>query len=319
MHRTIAFILAILAISACSGYLSVNENQGDQAHTLALQGGGYLSEPGFNEISPFLFRDKMGQNPVLFYSSDRDGDYDIYLARMSSDGVFESRQILSNTIENEIFPQVFYSDTNLYLTCLVSNAGSMQFYTWELDPQTLSILAQTQTVEVPIDVGGLGLVHYPDRSNPGTILLFKGTNYLEEYLFNGGWWGVDSASVGSYTFDHPVYSGAIIYDNIFQDEAVFSLMETRQGGTTSLFVDLHATLISQGSDYSNSYAPGPWQSDFKDSHPYVDFFGADTQVYFSSIRGTVDYDLYRYNVQTFKQVVQEYPLENLIALLLSGE
>ncbi len=302
---------------SCSGYFNQGDVTGDQlADTLAIEGGGgYLSGPS-NEISPYLYRDMNKQNPALFFSSDRDGDYDIYYAPMNGNGKFQELKKLSESIINltnqELYPQVYYAYdynySNILLLSFVRIVGGSNFIcTYQTDTE-FSVFISNSFFYQYWPVSSLFVVndyYYPtlwvvddyssDIKTYGWSpfyerIYYEATNYLTSplpglqsiYYFNDG---------------NNAYSGDV------------NLMEFNADYRSQLYISYYFTRTNPPGQISQLYPVREYTSSYNDRWPYVDV-PDNAKVYFASDRGeNGDYDLFRYNSYSLSNVLPVNPFE----------
>ncbi len=317
--KKIFVIWLLWGVSSCSGYFNPVSPSGDQAVTLAMQGGGYLSEAGPNEVSPFVFRlSNNDPQPILFYASDRDGDFDIYMARMDANGLFLSRSRISNTSSQDKWPIVVMNGTNVVLSYLANAGGAVIIKSFLLNPLDFSIISNTQDEELPSDVIALGINVSDTLSSPGNILVFNGSKTVSGYMFNtfSSKWDTSITPLFSQSFSNNIYSGSMQNNQYIQDDATYSVLECRQNGQSSWMLDIDAYFMSMSLSTNFNSFPLEWSSAYTDQCVFVDFFGSEKKVYFSSKRIGNDFDLYRYNTHTLNNATQLYPVTNLINHIL---
>ncbi len=313
----ISACLLILSLAGCSGYF--NNGSGsitDQAAILAIEnGGGYLSGPS-NDITPFLYRDTNGNNPVLFFSSDRDGTYDIYYAKMNSDGTFQNPVKMTNIstdVSNEYSPVIeweddFYNYPDIYL---------MISYIQEIASNTV---IQTHYLSSDLQAGTIDSTYYPalfltsldlDDTNmqPDILLsMIDGRTNLDslyyEIPFND--WGFPNTKY----FSAPnIYSLASVHGSGANWTSEVHIFETEYQGKRQLFLNYNFTQTTPGLFYRELNPIEEYASSYNDRWPCVDF-GGNGEVYFSSDRGVNgDYDLFRYNIKNFDAVVPPNPFQ----------
>lgn len=303
-------------ISACSGYFSQSgDSESLQADLLAIENrGGYLSGPS-NDITPFLYRDTNGQNPVLFFSSDRDGSYDIYYARMNPDGTFQNPVKMTNISSdgtNQYCPRIYiaedYYTTQRYLKISFINQISTNS---EVITYTLSSSMQTSSPGSPhdpfseltsIDLEGTNTV-------PDMIFSFADGRTNLDNLYYEDQWGTWTA-VGTLYIPAPgIYSLYAVSGVGVNWTSQFYLLESDFEGRRQFFLN-YAYVRSMPVAYERRlYRIPEFASSYNDRWPYVDL-GGYGQVYFCSDRGiNGDYDLFRYNEQNFPAVIPPNPFD----------
>lgn len=299
-------------IASCAGYFGAEGNGGSpaEARALAIAGGAYLSSDTYNEVTPFLYRDTNGQNPVLFYSSDKDGTYDIYYARMNPDGTFQAPVKMGTNVNtdtaDELFPVVYdYTwTTNRYLHFLRTNISVVQRIdmTNSLSDKNFIFGLYTNT-NYATSIKGLGLKYSDDGSSLSqNYYVFDGTTNMYE---NGVWPNKTPGAVKS-------FSGSGLKDSKGGDAhyiSEFWLLEKENNNFRQLFLYNYAEdSWSSITFISNQGIPASYASIYNDRQPCVDWWDPEQngRVYFSSDRAGT-YDLYRYNIETISKIVEYYP------------
>lgn len=306
------FILTVFSFLffSCSGYWGNDREMdgGAALAPLAIQGGGYLSSDTANDITPFLFRDPYTGKAYLFFSSDRDGSYDIFYARMNDDGTFLSPIKLGtnvNTSNPEFSPVVFLAHsmtampigTNLYIsivqvTLAGSNTNVVTFY--------LSNDFKVYTTSYLQLSGGFKHVSVISKTNITPRLICSlGTTNVQQSSWDtnvsaGPCW--KPVTVLSSSFTNNVYSTSGYMISVVSNTSYF-LLDALSGGKRKFFF-----LYNQGS-FINIFATIPaYISSYNDRDVDIDL--QTMKIYFSSDRfGRGNFDLYRYNHVTFDKII----------------
>ncbi len=312
--KKITLYFIILLVSGCSGYFSPQGSNGNElVHTLAIENnGGYLSGPS-NDITPFLYRDTNGNNPVLFFSSDRDGTYDIYYARMNIDGSFQIPVKMGTSINysdaDEILPLVgFIDDGNgmaLPIITFVRNISNI--VTASINPD-FSINSTTFPYYMGYPVSGL----IYSSTNIFANLWVYNENLARVYSVNS-YFGSWDLMYGSYLTD-PVltnsYSGINVNKSLasYWNERVY-ILEKKLFGNKQISISYEYEAYNPYRQIKKVDTPNEYASSYNDRWPFVDF-GGNGEVYFASDRGdSGDYDLFRYNTLNFYEVVPQNPFK----------
>lgn len=305
MKKTLfpAFFILFLSL-ACSAFMG----QGNLTPGLSLLpvlDGSYLSSDKANEITPFYYYDTNGGKNCLFFSSDRDGSYDLYYAEMNEDGSFKDPVKMDsniNTSADEFSPVLYYGPFSMMA------GGHRQFVSF-----LRKTAGQTNMMVVMLGSNYTFGTLYPSISNVtfSRIALFNQTNIDGSPLLiacagQSNWylrsWGLgawDSLVMTNKFIPSvkPIYAmngyleewsvGANQYTNYF-------IFESDNSGKRQLFLGK----IGFGA-LTNVSAIPLYASGYNDREPDIDL--KTMKVYFSSDRrGT--YDLYRYNIATFDKV-----------------
>ena len=300
------FFLAsiLLSLFYCSGYFNMNnsdEADGDLSLALA-DGSGYLSTDNYNEITPFLYRNPDNGKAYLFFASDRDGNYDIYYAEMDDKGKFSKPTKMDaniNTTNDETSPVVFKAvssgasfTTNTYVSLIKLTLGAgKQVYTYQIDSLNFTNISSVDCSN--IQAANIGLL---DKTNVGPYLLVttNGTNFSEYYWdeYGHGWTFYSSRDFSS---DLPILSvDGFSYD--YEHSFIINVMVENK---YRLYGGYYC--IEPLTNYL--YPIKEYSSPYNDKDPCIDL--ATMKVYFASDRyGKGNYDLYRYNILTFDEVMQ---------------
>ncbi len=317
------FILSILLTYNCSGYWSSSSPRDNQTQILATTDGGYLSLKDSDEICPYLYRDASGTSPILLFSSDRDGDFDIFYSIMNTQGVFTPPVKLTNVINtpgtNETFPILFYesSTVSAYLTFLSEANGNYEIRSYSLDilSNTLSLKSQLLTITLTQTCTGISL--YQDHSFDYIYLSVYngGPTYYHMDRMDGDWSEVSIYPVTP-PFSQNIYAGYAEYYSVALFNGSFGLYQCRVGSRDQLYLDAHLS-NSITNLITDSFYIEEYQSDYNDITPFIDTQDPDQlgKVYFSSSREG-DYDLYRYNLDTLSSILEYYPLGAYITNLV---
>jgi len=304
------FFLAsiLLSLFYCSGYFNMdNSDEADGDLSLALaDGSGYLSTDNYNEITPFLYRNPDNGKAYLFFASDRDGNYDIYYAEMDNKGKFSKPTKMDaniNTTNDETSPVVFkalaFTNTNTYVTFIriqPPGAGGTFVYTRKIDPFNFTNLsASASSLSASSNVGLL-------NKNSLTPTLLRTTNgndfYQNEWDTISGEWQIEPTS-RDFNSTLPIYGIDGFYTNFFLADGFGFIFTTIISGKYRLY----GGFISDEMSTNYAYSVSEYISSYNDKDPCIDL--ATMKVYFASDRyGKGNYDLYRYNILTFDEVMQ---------------
>ncbi|NPV02636.1 MAG: hypothetical protein HPY53_14780, partial [Brevinematales bacterium] len=105
MKKGIGLVGLVMLMSSC-GLFFVDGNNDQPVTPLATVTGGYISTDKYNEISPFILRMYNGE-VYLFFSSDRNGSYDLFASKMEQNGDFNSPVRLPSPINGDLSDEVF--------------------------------------------------------------------------------------------------------------------------------------------------------------------------------------------------------------------
>ncbi len=318
MKKVFIFFISAVIFTSCSGYFP-NSNNGAQnresgdMHLALADGSGYLSTDQYNEITPFVFRDKANNKTYLFYASDKDGSYDIYYAEMNSEGKFYTPVKFGspvNTSSNEISPVIIQTNGTNYLTYIQYNSSGTNVtgYKLDLNFQTNSSISIGTPPSMP-----LNLSSYPGSDGNYHLLIVNGSGTIYKYyLFLG---------VGAYTWiqenttnlstQHYSLCGYETAAGPFTN--IYALYDTMTGGRHQI----NGEVFIQGSGtYLVPFDISSYSSSSDDAYPFIDT-GDGYKVYFASKRyGKGNYDLYRFNTKTFDAQIPAY-LKNFNAVYVS--
>jgi len=307
MKNIFVILFTGLAFMSCGLLFTTNNNA--SLNTLQLSGGGYLSTDEYNEITPFVFRDTNGI-AYLFFSSDRAGTYDIWYSLMNTDGTFENPVRLpspvNETNSDEMYPVIFYdSSMEMYYLGLIrvsSNITNMQAY--DLIGLQFTNIAN-QNYSDPYSITGLGYFVNGDYSYP--MMISNKTSWMYRLGFSDGIL-IDTrmrlltSCYSANGFTIPIQNG---YSDIFiktvKTGEKFQLAAEMLSRTTVIqdFTFPSNFSITNTQTISNSIPVEAYLSKFNDMSPFVDTTDK-FKVYFASDRyGKGNYDLYRYNIDTF--------------------
>ncbi len=326
--------MAILSVSACSGYFSQQAVSGDQSQLLAIAGGGSLSLPGSDEITPYLFRNTNGANPILFFASDRGGDFDIYYAAMNSEGVFSQPQPLGpdiNTTNHEKNPMITWiyngelQTFDLFLLFTRESNGFSYLVTSTLQDDVSFQIDFQGYYDISLLSNGFSGISMEVNPYNMYINISYGTNYYVSYWFDG--FSIDwyYPATNTNALVQKIYDTSTYYNDTFYP-FVNRIILYSQGGNDHNQLYLYGDVQDftfQVPVVENSYAriPDAFRSSSDDRDPFIDWQDPARQgkIYFSSDRETDgDYDLYRYNVNTINELIQFYPFDQYYSNKLIG-
>lgn len=298
-------VLSLLAFS-CSGYFDRDAGlENDKSLSpLAIRGGGYLSSDTADDITPFYYHDTNTGKNWLFFSSDRDGSYDLYYAEMNTDGSFQKPVKMDaniNTTADEVSPVIYFGPYTLatvayrqFVTFLRMTAGQTNLIVIALGSNFTYNSAYTPVSNVAYS--RLSLFNQTNvDGNPQLMACGGKTNW-----FARGWglgeWSTSDTTNGVSNSTSPIYSmngyleewavGANQYTNYY-------LIATSFGGKRQLYLARKGFGINRV-DRISSYS-----SYYNDEDPDIDMF--KKKVYFSSDRRG-NYDLYRFNIVTYDKI-----------------
>lgn len=310
-------LLVFTGLVNCSGYLSeYPAGQDDQAYSLAIQnGGGYLSGPS-NDITPFVYRDIQGQNPVLFFSSDRDGSYDIYYARLNSDGSFQPpvkmNSNVNSQLSNEYAPVVAhifdpmdnftYQPKTNFMLLFVRAIGTTYRVFSHMLTNDFESLTWTYYFNYPYPIRALGTFGNDIYRRIWVLDGQGSTNTEANYSFST--W--NTFTQRRFLVPEALAAYGLIQTN--QGFALYKVLEVSNSGKSQIMLSIIQTnqdnSLNNSANYISEYA-----SIYNDRWPFIDR-GALGEVYFSSDRGiNGDYDLFRYNELNFHRVVPQNPFK----------
>ncbi len=290
----IAAVLSIL-LSSCGGYI-VNGG-GEQAYTESLIGNGYISTEQYNEICPFLYRPSIG-GAFLFFSSDRDGTYDIYMSAMNASGQFTSLQKLNAPLNSDtaqdLFPVMYNSLDGPALAFIRQEGIITNVYVYSVDSNFLA----TGNWDVASNLSPKGLGFYLAPQNPEEeFFICYGNSTVDIYNYDGSVYQNTSPLTLSKS---PVSISILkVQTNVSGNYINFMLMGDASGnlmGEVQSYTNFGNTLAQD-----RNIALQDYQSTFRDITPFMDSRDG-FKVYFASDRyGKGNFDLYRYNIQTYNK------------------
>lgn len=286
MKNVLISVLTTLLAFSCAGYFQDDPVIRDKSvQPLAIAGGGYLSSDTANDVTPFVFRD--GGRAWLFFSSDRDGNYDIYYAELYENGRFSSPVKLLgqiNTPTNEKYPVMTKSNSKYYLAFIRGISNVVMEMTGSFLP-----------------VSNIGVITYAF----GNLGLFQHTNT------NDTWYVVIEPSImrmlGTPSFEggagnNPFIPGGLVCGNLYFENGInFMVFESNNRIYWATNYGLDIESFTPPFRIIPDYIPE--DSSVKDASPFVDV--PTKKVYFSSDRKKGNnFDLYRYNNMTFDKVMK---------------
>ena len=168
-------------------------------------GGGNVSNNAGNSGYPSIVIDNSGY-PVIFWTDDNDGDYDIYMKRWNGTSWGTAVNISNDTVLSQYPSAAFDKNTGNIHVVYESNAGGFMevhyaFYNGSVwsTPINVSNTPPYDSMKPSIAVDSFGRPHAAWQEDNGT---FYQINYL---WFNGSAWvdvdgnGVESIAAASYT------------------------------------------------------------------------------------------------------------------------
>ena len=322
MKKTVIIIGLTMFLASCAGYFGAKGGADNpaEANPLAIEGGGYLSTDTHNEITPFLYRDTNGQNPVLFYSSDRDGTYDIYYVRMNPDGTFQQPVKMGTNVNakvgnyDEISPVLFVNNGYFYFYFIrINNDNGYRFVNG-----ITNIVDQNFSINT-IDTNQPFSPFMDSHSNICSLGIENSEGYHYLHIFYGSSNSIKNSFTNKLINNEIKFgaSGIFNYFSIGQDSSIsneFWVYETTKSGNRQLSIFAYATYtylimgVNSNIAPTNQGIPPAYASTYNDRQPCVDWLDPEQkgQVYFSSDRAGT-YDLYRYNIETISKLVDYYP------------
>ncbi|OHD56027.1 MAG: hypothetical protein A2Y33_11275 [Spirochaetes bacterium GWF1_51_8] len=292
MKKGILFIAAMLAISSC-GLFFVDGTQGALLTPLATVSGDSISTDEYNEKHPFLLRLQNGDAYLLF-SSDRNGSYDIFLAKMGDNGVFENPEPLSPEINSnssdELNPVAFDNYGEVELTFIRITGSITNIVLYSLNSADFIPVNYLQTF--PENASGIGLL----KSGANFYLLSSyGGKEIKQFNYIGIW---DNGFPTVITQLNNVSSINAIGLQISNGMDFFIESALVNGKYKILAEGIFYGAMSTRFDISTSL----YQSEDNNISPYIDI-ESGYKVYFASDRyGKGNYDLYRYNILTYNHL-----------------
>ncbi len=311
-----AAVIAALFLASCAGYFDAEnaDRTGKTVQPLAIAGGGYLSSDTHNEITPFVFRDPNTGRNWLFYSSDKDGTYDIYYSELLSDGMFNQPFKLDYPINtsnsNELSPILFFynrsGSVELYISFIQKpeTHDSTNIISWVINSNTfntndwLQDTFPTNAIHIGYEMetndliyGGRLIVSF----GSGNVVFYKkGIDHTE---FR---WGI--VSMGEPRTNYQVMNSVntSYAANGFYEPVSENYYYIFQNSSSQLW----GGAVTSFGDVTNFFSIPAYASSYHDRDPFIDYGDVSWPVYFSSDRyGRGNFDLYRYNSMTFKKVI----------------
>ncbi|OHD56023.1 MAG: hypothetical protein A2Y33_11255 [Spirochaetes bacterium GWF1_51_8] len=320
MKRYTLFItLSLFSVITASCGLFIYNPAGPGLAPLVTVSGGYLSTDQFNEISPFMFRTSDGF-AYLFFSSDREGNYDIYMAKMLEDGTFDEPYRLPEPVNTTNFDEIFP---------IVVDAE------WELRYVILRITNQ-QTNVVIIATDSTNITNFSMATVSDTIPApgLSGMGYFKEVINGFDFVGLSTGDSADLEFYNPFEGLSLVQTHLLLTPHFYvnTYLLPSPNGYTLLFakdvlsggkhqisaesvayisytvtnIIVFVTNITNINLTNKNVIPSDlYISGYNDIHPTVDIAG-EYKIYFASDRNEDefpgDYDLYRYNIDTFDTI-----------------
>jgi hypothetical protein len=288
-----------LFLSSCGLLFTTNES--GAVTPLALTGGAQLSTDDHNEICPFLVR-MMDGSAYLFYSSDQNGSYDIWAAKMNPDGNFGTPVRLGSPVNsdssNETFPVVQQYGQGFRVTLLRILNTFTNVYSYYLDTNFISTAPAD---DILTSAKSLGLIKRPDNEY---LLMANGNLSVPSwYDMNGRWDTIDTTVISN---ANVVALNGIAVSLSNNDYIQLYIEETLINGKHSLSAEgifMHSiTNFPYVTNLPFNISTPDYQSKYNDITPFIDYAGG-FKVYFASDRyGKDNYDLYRYNIYTYNKL-----------------
>lgn len=311
-----AALLALFTLhSSCAGYFGQNTSQpvmqADRLVSPAIAGGGYLSTDEYNEICPFVYNSRIDGSRWLYFSSDRTGHYQIYRARMLSNGQFQApeRLILSGKESYDLTFPVVYDITNgseksnIMVFYSKDDTGGEGIFVYHLGSSNTQVNAFDYN-----GFTGLGLYYEYDSLGTMTpyLITYDGLRNIQIYDFSD----MNLSSPEIIYLPFPALSGNA-FDNSYRQVLPTSderrvLVFEGPGGRLCLSVndsvDASINIAAEVPDYNGT---------FSNITPYCDTENG-YKVYFASDRnGKGNMDLYRFNTDTIPGKVTNLLLNGL--------
>lgn len=328
-------LAGMLFITGCSFY-NVNVSGRPATDGLSpmaiISNQGYLSSDVYNEITPFLYR-ASDKTFYLFYSSDKDGTYDIYFARMTHDGLFYPPVKLSANVNttngNEFSPIVFNNGGGIYMTYLkkmydplASDGSNANLESCELDSSLNYVGKGIGTENNYIHCG---LFYYNGSSQ---LYIMSPSNVLSSSSYfwtsSTNWDSIYPKSLNSELslssaqgfVSNIIFSQTILMVTVsVTNEFTCNLYEAKVGGYYHIAIggQIISKMVTNGSVCA--VIPEYTEEGFNDRWPFVNFYDGSFDVYFSSDRyGLTNYDLYRQSVIPLNKTELYTNLMNALAV-----
>lgn len=316
MKRIILFIAAAMILAGCAWYNDLNGGSGDGLSPVSQVGGGFISSDDANDITPFMFRSQSDGNDYLFFASDRGnavGSYDIYYSMKVGSDFTEPVKLegVSSSEGSETSPLVLYFGVSTVIAYLSENAGVQTVEFHQLGLVNRKFTNETTLLSEPC-------------SDKALDLAFNYTNHI--YI------GYENKSIIDYTYegDYLYSNNVIIADSAFTSIDVVKVKVSLSGVYTEAEAFFYGvttngyeqitkavvnvfTLIGHGTlTNAQTYDISDYSSlalQCNDRDPFVDM-NDGAKVYFASDRyGLGNYDLYRFNTETFTESAFGYATE----------
>lgn len=303
-------LFLLLIFTACSSYFDGNggpEVTGEIG-SLSLSTGGYLSSMTANDITPFYYHDTNTGKNWLFFSSDRDGSYDIFYAEMNADGSFKSPVKMDagiNSGGNEVSPVVYvgrYGTVavlySVFLSCIRIGSGQTNLMVFRLNPGFSTV--SNFITYTNVTYARISLYNQTNESGLPNLICTRGSASWFEFGWNNasGIWNTNAVSTNSLTNSaYPAFTMCAFLEEYAAGANMntnYYLMESLVSGKSRL------CLGKKGNDGLNrTDVVTLYQSPWNDREPNIDLY--TMKVYFASDRyGT--FDLFRFNRNTFNKI-----------------
>ena len=305
---TLLFFLFALASVGCAAYFDsdVTTDTG-RVEALALNSwNGFLSSSVANDIDPAIYR--FNGNAYLIFSSDRNGSYDLFVAKMGSDGRFQAPVMLGESVNtglDETSPTIVAEPTGYYdqmFNFIVTNTNLRLSFIRTSDTHTQIIVGLLTATNLELEAG----------SSNGYVAPFifahlTGYNldYTLKVILAGG--NIADLMIGGNSFLTPM-------TNIPGIQSLRSAIQGFIPQSSSLHL-YSASFLSGGycqlgacadqvdPAYFTHYNIGEYSVSADETAPFVEALDG-YRVYFASKRsGSGNYDLYRYNIKNFYNTV----------------
>lgn len=308
------FFTAMLSAFSCSGFFDNGRDTDNDINLSPLamaDYNGYLSTVNYNEITPFLYRDTNSGRAWLFFSSDRDGNYNIYCAEMNSDGKFFNLKKLTNAINtsaNEISPVIFtnyvgntYTYLSLYISYIQISNYKTNIYTALLD-DNFNIKSEPY-LSFSTNATHISILNKNEFAP--YMLVSLGTNFILRAYFDY----YTTTNWSSFSSNFTYYGSASIYgaDGFYAPEPFYGRLYLLDCAQSPQYSWYYGAIWNTNGEYTarlTNFTKIPsYACEYDEGWPCVDLL--NYKVYFSSKRhGKGNWDLYRYNLNTLTNNIQ---------------
>ncbi|NPV02003.1 MAG: hypothetical protein HPY53_11545 [Brevinematales bacterium] len=292
MKNIIGLSVLVILFSSCGLFFIEGAND-KELTPLATTDGGYLSTDDHNEICPFLVRMSSGK-AFLFFSSDRNGSYDIFISEMDGNGDFSEPVPLPAPINyadtKELSPVVLDFSPNFYLTFIRVSNTTTNVISYNVSSVGLTNTSAAEYLSA--SPKGLGMIG-------SDLLTSMGNGLVIQYYKSTGWF-FSSSNIYSKNINS---MNGIYFQYTNSDSVELYIEDISEDGMHVLSADGDLLHFIVGFGYTNllfNISTPDYISKFNDITPFIDHQGG-FKVYFASDRyGKKDnFDLYRYNIYTY--------------------